>query len=546
MADQTGGVFDELSAKLSTHERKDLLEKLQSPDVGHDAPLFAGDAAEDTEANPQEVYSRMGLIHRLFLAIKAIFIQRDVAALVEEEMIEKVGRTIKQKCPGVFDNRSGLLGEEFKHKFEALGRGLSEINAPVKSCFGTERRAFIAFLGSAIMPILHERLMHASDPEGEGADTLDNEFELRKRVQIATREVLSEIDQGARSQVYAMYRALFFLSELVSFPLLRSAAADGFVAAQPVGSRLRGDLSDLCDTYASMRVPPSDPALSAMVVFHNRNITDEVEREATIETETAKARSAISELQTFYRAVPLHDILKILNRNPQYTPEIRGGGEDWFSHFRQYWEDRAEHNLSVWIFARRMESFHRDMLDLLSPDVPSVLEHYDPEYRYFRSATFLLSIAEKLFARRHSRTIKTFLVNGDFYKRQNREQLTDVYDTFEALPSVMREAERLLLNERNPVNSRDLPNKQTTRTDRAMEETIHKSVTYLDTLTNILNGILHGESGGAFDTVSNLNYIGGTDNRNLLGRLALAIKDFESATQLIHQIYDLENAKSAL
>ena len=59
---------------------------------------------------------------------------------------------------------------------------------------------------------------------------------------------------------------------------------------------------------------------------------------------------------------------------------------------------------------------------------------------------------------------------------------------------------------------------------------------------SIIKGILYGESGGRFDTLSNLTYIGGSENAILMEHLSRSLKQAEEGQRIINELYDLERS----
>ncbi len=66
-----------------------------------------------------------------------------------------------------------------------------------------------------------------------------------------------------------------------------------------------------------------------------------------------------------------------------------------------------------------------------------------------------------------------------------------------------------------------------------------------DTLSKVLNGVLHGEVGGYYDTLSNLQEIGGRHNKNYLEALDRALVGCRSAAGILGKLFDLERAQGS-
>ena len=73
-------------------------------------------------------------------------------------------------------------------------------------------------------------------------------------------------------------------------------------------------------------------------------------------------------------------------------------------------------------------------------------------------------------------------------------------------------------------------------------ETIIKSFNNAITiLIDVVSGIVQGEMGGVYDTLSNLGYIGKGENKNLISQLNDIRFKMDEAKNISYQLYDLEN-----
>ena len=554
-------VFDMLSSSLTHSERSDLLEKLTFVSAGNEDQLLPEtDASEEVETTA-EVISRMGILHRIVLMVKSFFTRRDLNLLVEDEILDSISRRLIHRYPDTYQYRTGTLGASLISRISELKSKIKVLHEPMKSVFTGDKKEFLAFLGSTLLPVEHEKLDEAANPESVTDIDRENEFELRKQVQISIRDALTSIEKSSRQHLYSMYRAMYFLNELVFFPFGK-IVADG---EQPVsgvdGNKYRKDLSDLCDLFASLRIRPSNSALHALLLFHHRQEIGEPELKTTLESEAVAASDAVDEVLRFCREIPLIDILKLMNRNPQYAPEVLGGGEDWFTFFRQFWEERAEASLAKFLHRQRFEGFHRDAEQLFGAGLSIQLETYVsssetfPGLLYPETAALLCGIGELIFLDRNARLRKTFLVNGEFYKAQNRADLTDAFRGMEEMGPHIRSIDAALSAsgelggelteaeqkfEDDPIKESRLRS-VVERANERIEEEIRESIRTLDLLIQVLRGVLFGEGSGSYDTLSNIQAIGGSENKALLLRLETCIEEFGEAKRLLHLIFDLEN-----
>ncbi len=554
-------VFYKLARDLSPQERRDLLAKVSLQPTG-EAPLLLAGGDEADERPIEEAYSRIGLLRRFFLWLRHIIVQRDILDLVAEDMLARIGRKIARAYPGMYDHRRETLGPALLRSLFQLGERLQILAAPLRQAIVEERRDYLAFLLSVLLPAEYEMLERASDPRSPGLNADGSEFDIRKQVQVGTRDALSRIEKDSRARLYAVYRGLLFLNELVLFPFSKIAGVEGGPVGEIPAARHRKDLGDLADIIFSLGVRPADEVVGTVIMFHYRDRRSDDGYAGLIEEETRKAAVALDEITRFGRNVPLVDILRLMNRNPAYTPDKLGGGEEWFTVFRQYWEDRADKNISLFLRERRLAEFHEQAARLFGRNVAP--ERYIERpvgaaqpFRYPKTAAFLLTLAEVLFGVTHNAVLKNILVHGEFYKPQNRAEMTDAFNGLGELSKAIRSVDASLRDDgelgaeiRNvdarpaKKSERDAGIKSVMeRADRSMESIIHRGMEDLERMVKVLKGVLFGQSGGAYDTLANLDELGTGDGRAFREKLGEALDAFAEARRLLHLIFDLEHGR---
>ena len=73
-------------------------------------------------------------------------------------------------------------------------------------------------------------------------------------------------------------------------------------------------------------------------------------------------------------------------------------------------------------------------------------------------------------------------------------------------------------------------------------ETIIQNVqNHMQALVRVLNGILYGEIGGRYDTLSNLSFIGGRTNQAYMAGLDAILQKSKKVTALIEKIFVVEH-----
>ncbi len=557
--------FDRLVAELTTNERLEMLKGIEGSYSTDDEPLLSEPQAEETESI-EFVYSHLGVLRRLVLYVRALFSHRDVVEILEDAMLRGFAYDVEHANRELFDARTRSLTSVFAQEIKLLRDSLSCFVEPLSRAFGPEKKDFIAFLAGFEIPLHQDRLLEITDPMTQaGESELATESDIRRQMLLDVAASLKDISEPDRATIYGQVRSLYFLNELVCFPF--TSIIEHFGKTQggnPVPlQQLKGPLVNLGDVLFSQDKPPNENALKALFLF-DPDLKEEVgpeQLEAFLRRNLEDAHEGIARIREFGSIIPFRKLLKICTGNLSYTSEHIGGGEDWFALYRLFWEDRAEKAVTDFAFRNRKNGLLHDACTLLRIDQLFTLPHYpfssaDERFpgRYETTVAFIHQFLELLFMREMYRVLKIFLVDGDFYKSQNRQQFTDSYeglrDTAKAIGrlnadlapegGIGLELSAFIGRVKENASVRNRLSAILEAVDVQAEKIITSVRENLLLLINVVKGILHGESGGRFDTLSNISYIGGSENAKLLDRLGKVLKQAQEAGRIINEMYDLE------
>ena len=76
--------------------------------------------------------------------------------------------------------------------------------------------------------------------------------------------------------------------------------------------------------------------------------------------------------------------------------------------------------------------------------------------------------------------------------------------------------------------------------ERENSQILRSCMNSLQEFYNVINGILYGEVGGRYDTLSNLSYLGGSDNKGFKKKLDMLINNLSEAKQHLNQLSTIE------
>ena len=300
-----------------------------------------------------------------------------------------------------------------------------------------------------------------------------------------------------------------------------------------------------------------------MFLFNSQLDEDQEDQkvEEAVKNSLEEAISGIGKIKTFFKTIPVFKLLIICSQNVGYTPTRIGGGEDWYALYKKFWEDRVDASMEKYTFKNSRRTLLREACKLLGMDALPPLPHYASEVfedelsiRYEITMAFLFHFIDRLFLDEMNRVLRIFIVDGDFYKSSNRQQFTDSYDGLKDTLEIMKRFDgdlsptgqigRELELARGELTQRTARDKRVqgiiSAANLSADKIINNCRGYLVLLNSVVKGILFGESGGRYDTLSNISYIGGSDNANLINRLNIALKEGEEAQRILNELYDLE------
>ncbi|RKX79179.1 MAG: hypothetical protein DRP87_03925, partial [Spirochaetes bacterium] len=274
------------------------------------------------------------------------------------------------------------------------------------------------------------------------------------------------------------------------------------------------------------------------------------------------AQGAISQIRYWKRAVPFCQIAKYITGKINYHPEDRAGGEDWFALYIQFWKIRLERRFRTFSADRKKRELINEILSFIKLGKLPSMEYYctgsrndsDIQPRHEMSLGFLLGFLEQVFLPGMNKTLKLLLIDGDFYKDINREEFTDAYNNIYNISDQIKriefnispagEAGKAIENVRKELITPSLKRRKiqgiVRGVDSEAKKVIINAIENLKILENVLHGILYGEVGGRYDTISNLGYIGGRENKRVIEDFKRVLSKTIQTGEYLRSIYDLE------
>lgn len=561
-------VFDNLVSALSGQERQDMLSRIRFSQVVEEAPLREPELSP--EARFDQLYAGLTFFERLLLFLRSVLTGRDRVLLVGEVALRRIGRALAVNAQDSFISRTLELRAGFFDSLERLREAVALFRRPLREALGGYKKDFIAFLAGVEMPIVQEHLMRQCDPvQQDHAITDLSEFDMKRTLDADLQDAFEEISETERQTMYRDMQLLHWLKDLSDFGfdriIARAAGAAG--AKSCPAATVIAALKDLAAVLSRLSVPPTTQLVGVLFLFAVRERIDEegFDLEADLEREIAAARDALGEIRRFNATVALHDMIRLVLKDPDWMPFLRGGGEDWFLLYKQFWSERLEERVSDFCRQRKRSELLEEAIRMLRlADLP-YLRNYrsDPDegtlrFAHEHSLAFLRGFLEQVYSKVIGRPVRIFLLDGKFYKEQNRKDFSDACTTIDRLLDRIRAFEREMSESgelgRQIAETRaenGLPTSRakalasaSKRADRDAETLLLEGKRSLELLQLVLEGILHGQGEETYDTISNRGQIGGRDNGRLLAALRVGVDRLSEGNRLLGGLVALEEEAS--
>ena len=560
-------VFDKLVGELSTTERQELLTKIRFSERVSDSPLY--DAASTDENDFDSVLRKLTFVERVSLFLRRILTGKEYTSLIEEIVVKRIGRSLRVRAPGLLSTRDLSLRDDFRAAVENLADATKFYRQPLKSALGPFRKDFYAFLAGMELPLFQDELLKETNPEvQEQPGERVSAFDMKRSTEALVQDSFDAISETDRTSMYQNAQCLHALHDLASFPFekITNRFVDSEGGKGCPGQVVLPALKDLAAVLRALAVPPKIGVLEALFIFEMRERLHDPELQMDVEIDRSllRAEDALAAIRSFNAEVPLVDIIRFIAKDCNWAPSYRTGGEDWFVLFKQFWNERLDRLFSDYAIDKKQRETVEKATSLLRLARLPILEHYRSDLfsetggvAHDNSIAFALGWTNIVFEQEISRSTKVLLLDGRFYKDDNRKELTDAFNRISRLPSDIRQFDRSLEEDgkhgRLLSSLRDSPTaaERSRMSAMIMDEVdaearriVASMIESLTKMERVVAGVLYGHGDDAYDTISNLNQIGGRENGKLLALLRTSHEKIGAAHALLAELYDVEMGKS--
>jgi hypothetical protein len=567
---EEAGTLNRLVSRLSLAERKELLSKLENQSLIAKGPLYHDTDDSEFTGNAEQRFSKLSIFLRIWYYILGFFKSQTPLAIFKNKELSKLSREVEVKAAGFYNAAQGYLLPQF---YDAIGRLKANSRffySALDAGFNRDKGAFYGFLGSLEMEDIHSRLVSETDP----AVIADKNPELAESAlrQIAQKEfddAMLVITEEQRNRMYANARSLVCLRQLSSFlydrfimAFTNDANFGGMVCRAVV---VRDALGSLNNILFSLKDCPSMSLLESLFIFILQEQGPGVSADVQQETQKllTQAETSIAAIRDFNRKIPLTLITRIAAKDVSLTPKAVSGGEDWFLLYKDHWKHHIDTVFFAYFGNRRRRELRKAFANFFGDTELKSLENAESETKpdglpvvRADSLGFLLTFHSGVFMTTLNPFLRTVLIDGEFYKKDNKLEYTENYNELIKLDDIIGQFDRNLspggdwgkryTQTKNEMSALTVKRRKLQVIQEEIDEQanaiVDRSVLAMSGMVKILNGITDREPEGKYDTLSNLSRFNGK-GVEFTDALRNAALKFKEAVRILKNIGQLETGK---
>lgn len=527
--------FDKLITKLSSDEKKSLLEKVEiTLELSQEPLVSVEDVIAIDDHNFQQEYESLSIVQKVLLFFQSLVKQKDIPTLLKEHNVSVLRKKYFNNSP-LADFKNSLLLQPFYNQLSTLKEPCQFFRTPLQGIFGSENKQdFYAFLGGIILPELQRDLLLKADPwEIEKKDSELEDGYIKSEIDSFIEmkfETVSALDCTIMNEACQSLYGLYLLS---SFDLsLISSSFNGITPELGKICHIRDiqdPLLELAGILQSLNKPPTVRAMEALFLYsmENQDFKDDLNRKMTA------ADTLLSVIRDFNKKVPLENLVKVvsgdLSKGVRKPPIV----EDWFRLYKKFWNHRSNRRYAYFVNERRQNKAEKEISAITGLKIIKPLSRYSRDYywkgspaKYEKSISFINAFLSEIFPSGIYPSIKVICAEGDFYKKINKDEFDKTVNYLTLLDKKYAIITNMIQG--NGFIGQDLvigvggideEKKKTIslaldQIDIEIESVIEGFISHMRILNKLFHGIVIGD-GGSYDTLSNISSIGGRANREL-------------------------------
>ena len=558
--------FDQLVKSLSKEETQSLLESIQNSieEFGNEAqPEEKDSLSEKIIEHQQAGISSEPFLIRLWLSIRSFLRSIPLKVIYNEELLKRMAKNLKRSAGAYININQNIYTGVFYTELKNL-RKTQLFFTSLLSAYDSGKGSFYMLVSSFVAPATYEKLMKETNPFSIkiGSEVSSN---IRTGFLRKIDSVFSNLTDDEKSEMYLCAQAIEWMKSFCSLALDRTllrfnVISDSNATCQAL--TIQPEMEVLSSILYSKKNIPHN-LLQALFLMHaQETIIDDDNRMVKEADEFIKdAIEALGAIRIFLKQVPLLDITRYIKKDINWMPYKLTGGEDWFIYFKQAWYERFNQKWSTWSYEQKRFNIKVQMINLLKVgDLESMKfcpwRNLWVECKFKKELPFLFlkTFFYAFYDEKLSETLKTILVEGNFYKHENLNEYTTSYNVLEHRKGEFEKFENRLspTGDVGPAFAKIRAEKTATLKNKNQieglmhtveseaKQLITSSIDALKSIELILTGILGGGKTSTYATITNWAIIAGSKNGHFREEVAAAKEQIHTSINLLSLAEKLE------
>ena len=558
--------FDQLVKSLSKEETQSLLESIQNSieEFGNEAqPEEKDSLSEKIIEHQQAGISSEPFLIRLWLSIRSFLRSIPLKVIYNEELLKRMAKNLKRSAGAYININQNIYTGVFYTELKNL-RKTQLFFTSLLSAYDSGKGSFYMLVSSFVAPATYEKLMKETNPFSIkiGSEVSSN---IRTGFLRKIDSVFSNLTDDEKSEMYLCAQAIEWMKSFCSLALDRTllrfnVISDSNATCQAL--TIQPEMEVLSSILYSKKNIPHN-LLQALFLMHaQETIIDDDNRMVKEADEFIKdAIEALGAIRIFLKQVPLLDITRYIKKDINWMPYKLTGGEDWFIYFKQAWYERFNQKWSTWSYEQKRFNIKVQMINLLKVgDLESMKfcpwRNLWVECKFKKELPFLFlkTFFYSFYSEKLSGTLKTILVEGNFYRHENLNEYTTSYNVLEHRKGEFEKFENRLsptgdigstFAKIRAEKTATLKNKNQIEglmhtIESESKQLITSSIDALKSIELILTGILGGGKTSTYATITNWAVIAGVNNGLFREEVAAAKEQIHTSINLLSLAEKLE------
>lgn len=438
--------FDQLVKSLSKEETQSLLANIRvaMQDITSDVQENqSGNSLDNVNFRQKSVFhlSEEPFLTRLWISLRSFLRSIPVDTLYGEELLKRLGKKLRRTAGKYIIINRNIYTKEFYESLKNL-RKTQNFFSSIISSYDSLKGSFYMLLSSFVAPMAYEKLMKETNPfsvkiGSEVSGTIRTNF-LRK-----IDGVFYNLTDEEKAEMYKTAQGLEWMRSFCDLPLDKTLLRFSIISDAEIicpTLTIQPEMEILSSILYSQKNIPHNLLQTLFLLQSQEKIPkdDELKLKHEADEFVRQAVEALSNIKKFNNEVPIIDITRYIKKDISWVPYNIEGGEDWFIYFKQAWYERFNQKWATWSYEQRKYNIKVQMLNLLKADELETLRFspwknlwvecsFKKEFQFLFLKTFFTSF----YMEKISIPLKTILVEGNFYRRENLNEYTTSYNILE-------------------------------------------------------------------------------------------------------------------